>query len=150
MASIAFACQTPGHQITRWLLKPFKIFYRACAHPCSFYFCRSAVLRQGVITGGASHPVHSRGAVVLHRGTCTSQEVGACQAAPSPPSPPSPVACAASALTLLQPRLTWGQLKTSQLYTLRGGSDGLLDACCPPSQTHLLSDPFPHSSLWRN
>lgn len=46
VASVAFACQTPGHQIMRWFLEPLKIFYGACICPRSFYFCKAAVLRQ--------------------------------------------------------------------------------------------------------
>lgn len=54
VASIAFACQTPGHQITRWLLRPFKMFYRSCICPCSFYICKSVEFRWVIMGGNAS------------------------------------------------------------------------------------------------
>lgn len=133
-ASIAFACQTPGHQITRRLLRSFKMFYRYCTCPCSF--CKSVEFRRVIMGGSASHPlwcsVHAR----------TSQEVGACQTAPAL------LVHRASWWTLLQPSLSWGQTRPSQLQAVWvKGSNNTCGGLLPtyPSRCVLLV-PFPASS----
>lgn len=66
---------------TRCLLKPFKIFHRACICLCSLYFFKAAVLRQCLLSqeGVPPSPCDIR---ELCRSTCAGGEVSVQQTAP--------------------------------------------------------------------